>query len=356
MSHFWRLKMMLTWLAVATMTVLDASSLSAASPHAMRPERPADSPAVVRAGQDGSHLLLHLVVADVIDGRLKIARGDVRALLMEARIGYTGLAVSGRTLQVRITNPAQLEAAKTALKRVTDVAPDSRVQEMTLDSGKAGLLKFTLTDAGLKYQTSNAISQSIKVIKNRLQDLRVAGTVAQPADQDGILVQTSDIADRQTLEKILTRPGRLSFHLVDLSMPVNDAISGSPPVGSLVVYTQDDPPVPYLVENRVILSDKDVLDARPTYSGQQNDEPVVVFRFGAKGAARFKQVTTQNVGRPLAVILDDHVISAPVIREPIDGGYGQVSGNFTVREANTIAMLLRTGPLPARLTIAEEAR
>lgn len=354
MFHLWRLKMMLTWLAVATALVFDASNLFAAPPQAMRPEGLADSGMIVEASQQDG-ILLRLNVADVIEGRLKATRGDIRALLLDARIGYAGLAISDRAVQLRITDPARLDAAKAALKTITDPVADSGIQEMTLDDGGSALLKFTLTDAGLKYRNSVAITQSIEVIKNRLQDLGATSAVVQSAGKDSILVQAPSIMDQQRLRDVLIRPGRLSFQLVDLSMPVNDAISDRPPVGSVVLYTQDDPPVPYLVQNRVILSDKNLLDANANYNAQ-GGQPVVVFRLDSKGTARFKQVTTQNIGNPFAVILDDHVISAPVIREPIDGGYGQISGNFTAQEAKNIALLLRTGALPARLTIAEEAR
>jgi SecD/SecF fusion protein len=348
--------MMLAWLAVATAIVFDASSLFAASPQAVRPEQPVESPTAVQLSQqDGPHILLRLDMADMIDRRLKATRSDIRTLLMIAKIGFNGLAVSGKAVQVRITDPVQIDAAKTALTPVTAPGADGGVQEMTLDDSETGLLKFALSDVGLKHQTSITIAQCIKVIKYRLQELGVAGPVVETMDQDGILVQTSVVPDRQILGNILTRPGRMSFQLVDLSMPVRDAINGRPPVGSLVLYTQDDPPIPYLIENRVVLSDENVLNAKPNYNAQ-GDKPAVVFRLDSKGTARFRQVTTQNVGKPLAVILDDYVISAPVIREPIDDGFGQISGNFTVQEANNIALLLRTGSLPARLTIAEEAR
>ncbi|OBQ75009.1 SecDF P1 head subdomain-containing protein [Mesorhizobium erdmanii] len=356
MSHFWRLKMMLTWLAVATAIVFDASSLFAASPQVVRPAQPVGGPTVVQLNQqDGPHILLRLDMADMIDRRLRATRGDIRTLLMGAKIGFNGLAVSGKAVQVRITDPAQIDAAKTALSPITAPAADGGVREMTLDGSEPGLLNFLLSDEGLKHQTSIAIAQCIEVIKNRLQELGVAGPVVQTTDQDGILIQTAGVPDLQILGNILTRPGRLSFQLIDLSMPVMDAINGRLPVGSLVLYTQDDPPIPYLIEKRVVLSDKNVLDAKASYNAQ-GDEPVVVFRLDSKGTAWFRQITAQNVGKPFAVILDDSVISAPVIREPIDSGFGQISGNFTVQEAKNIALLLRTGPLPARLTIAEEAR
>ncbi|RUW82155.1 protein translocase subunit SecDF, partial [Mesorhizobium sp. M8A.F.Ca.ET.023.01.1.1] len=111
--------------------------------------------------------------------------------------------------------------------------------------------------------------------------------------------------------------------------------------------------VPYLIENRVIVSGENLVDAQATYNSQ-NNEPVVSFRFDSKGAARFGQATAQNVGKLFAIILDNQVISAPQIREPILGGTGQISGNFTAQSANDLAVLLRAGALPATLTVIEE--
>ncbi|HBF31778.1 protein translocase subunit SecD, partial [Rhizobium sp.] len=126
-----------------------------------------------------------------------------------------------------------------------------------------------------------------------------------------------------------------------------------PPATSDVLYGQDDASAPYLVEKRVIISGEDLVDAQASFN-QQNNEPVVTFRFDSRGAQRFAQATQQNVGRPFAIILDNRVISAPVIREPIIGGSGQISGNFSVQGANDLAVLLRAGALPATLTVVEE--
>jgi SecD/SecF fusion protein len=141
--------------------------------------------------------------------------------------------------------------------------------------------------------------------------------------------------------------------MVDQSVPVQEAIKGRPPAGDTIMYSTDNPPVPYLIENRVIVSGEDLVDAQSGFD-QRTGEAIVSFRFDNKGATRFGIASQQNVGRLFAIILDDKVISAPVIREPILGGTGQISGNFTVQSANDLAVLLRAGALPANLTIVEE--
>jgi SecD/SecF fusion protein len=334
MVHLSRLKVMLVGLALVSM-IFGEPTASASIP--------------------GAHILLRLDTDDLRNSRLEAVRDQIRTLLRDAgtRINYSGLVVSDGAVQVRIDDPGQVEAAKAALKTLLDpvAAEGGPVQEFALDDSQPGLLKFTMTDAGTNHGASAALAQSIGVIKNRLHELGIADPAIQLTDK-GILVQAPDVADLHSLAQILARPGRLSFQLVDTSMPVNDAINGRPPVGSSVLYTLDDPPVPYLVENRVLVSGDHVLDANATHEG----EPVVAFRLDSRGSERFKWATTQYVGKPFAVILDDRVISAPIIREPIKGDTGQISGGFTDLEAKTIALMMRTGALPARLTIVEDAR
>lgn len=337
MVYFSRLKIVLIGLALISM-VFGASNVSASVP--------------------GAHVLLHLDTDQVKSRRLEAMRDQIRTLLRDAapRINYNGLVVSGLTVQLRISDAAQVEAAKAALKAVVDpiAGKEGPVEEFALDDSERGLLKFTLTDAGAKYRTAAALTQSIEVIKNRLNELGVADAVVQLTD-DGILVQAPGVADLHGLAQTLARQGRLSFQLVDTSTPVNDAVNGQAPAGSTVLYTQDDPPVPYLVEDRVLVSGDSVLDAE-AIPDSSTEQFVVAFRLDSKGTQRFKWATTRNIGKPFAVILDGQVISAPIIREPIEHGTVQISGNFTAESAKELALLFRTGALPARLTILEEAR
>ena len=166
-------------------------------------------------------------------------------------------------------------------------------------------------------------------------------------------MQVPGLQDPQRLKDLIGQTAKLSFHMVDLSMPAQQAIETRPPQGARALFSIDDPPIPYLIERRALVSGENLTDAQPGFDPRTN-EPVVTFRFDATGARRFGTATQQNVGRPFAIVLDDQIISAPVIREPILGGSGQISGNFTVEEANDLAILLRAGALPAPLTILEE--
>ncbi|CDX39897.1 Protein translocase subunit SecDF [Mesorhizobium sp. ORS 3359] len=359
MLYFSRLKMILIWLAVAVTVILAAPNLFPASMLAELPSWvPKRQMTLGLDLQGGSHILLQMDQNDLIKDQLETTRDEIRTLLRDAKIQYTGLGGTGRTVQVRINDPSQVDAAKNALKPITNpvtagLFSGGSVQSMTLDDSEPGLLKFTVTDAGIKYRTSTALSQAIEVVERRVNALGTTEPIVQRQGDDRILVQVPGLQNPQRLKDIIGQTAKLTFQMVDTSVPVQDAMKNRPPPGDSVLYSQDDPPVPYLVENRVIVSGEDLSNATPTYNSQTN-EPVVSFTFNSRGATRFGQATQQNVGKPFAIVLDNQVISAPVIREPILGGTGQISGNFTAESANDLAVLLRAGALPAKLTIIEE--
>ncbi len=308
--------------------------------------------------QGGSHILLQIDQQDLINDRLEVVRDDIRSLLRDARIGYTGLTGSGQTVQVRIRDAEQVAAARTALASLTQPVSSGLfgtgvVTELSFSEPEPGLFRYQLTSEGISYRMSSALSQSIEVVSRRVNELGTTEPIIQRQGSDRILVQVPGLQDPQRLKDILGQTAKLTFQMVDQSMPVAEAIASRPPAGTTIMYSTDDPPVPYLIENRVIVSGENLVDAQASFDSRTN-EPVVSFRFDNQGATRFGQTTQQNVGRLFAIILDNEVISAPQIREPILGGSGQISGNFTVQSANDLAVLLRAGALPADLTIVEE--
>ncbi len=308
--------------------------------------------------QGGSHILLQVDRQDLANERLASTRDEIRTLLRDARVGYTGLTGAGNAVQVRIRDADQLDAARTALAPLLQPVASSlfgagSVTELALDEPEPGVLRYTLTEEGLNYRLGTALNQSIEVVGRRVNELGTTEPIIQRQGNDRILVQVPGLEDPQRLKDILGQTAKLTFQMVDQTMPVQEAIEGRPPAGSTIMYSADDPPIPYLIESRVIVSGENLVDAQASFD-QRTNEPVVSFRFDSRGAQRFGQATQQNVGKLFAIILDNQVISAPQIREPILGGTGQISGNFTVEGANDLAVLLRAGALPADLTIVEE--
>ena len=196
-----------------------------------------------------------------------------------------------------------------------------------------------------------AVADSIGVIERRLKALGVRFN-AQPQDNDRILLSLSKSADTKRVIEVAARRGRLQFRLVETNLTPEQAVRGEPPAHAEELNGRGDRRS-YLVYKRSALTSRDLVDAQATFD-VRTSEPVVSFRFSADGARRFAQLTQENVGKPFAIVLDNEVISAPIIREPILGGSGQISGNFTVQSANDLAILLRSGELPGRLTVIEQ--
>ncbi|ESR23554.1 protein translocase subunit SecD [Lutibaculum baratangense] len=307
--------------------------------------------------QGGSHILLGVDTQAVVGERLATLRDDVRDTLRQARIGYTGLGVEGNRVQVRVRDQESFDEARRRLRElaapVGSLFGDTSGNDIEVSSGDGGLLFVQLTEAGLNQRVSSAVEQSIEIVRRRIDELGTTEPTIQRQGLDRILVQVPGLQDPARLKALIGQTAKLTFHLVDVNTPVNDALQGRVPPDSEILYTQDDPPQPVLVEKRVMVSGENLVDAQPGFDSRTN-EPVVSFRFDTSGAQRFGRVTQQNVGRPFAIILDNEVISAPVIREPILGGSGQISGDFTVETANDLAILLRAGALPAPLDILEE--
>jgi SecD/SecF fusion protein len=308
--------------------------------------------------QGGSHILLQVERDDLIAERLATTRDDVRRILRDAKIEYTGLSGSGTQVKVTVPDAEKLEDARAKLGELTlpvsaSMFSSGSVSEIALSETQPGQFVLSLTDDGIRYRIASAATQSLEVIGRRVNELGTTEPTIQRQGDDRILVQVPGLEDPERLKDILGQTAKLTFQMVDESNSVQDAINGRPPAGSEIMYSQDEPPVPYLIESRVIVSGENLVDAQASFE-QTTNEPVVSFRFDTKGSQRFAQATQQNVGRPFAIVLDKQVISAPVIREPILGGSGQISGNFSVESANDLAVLLRAGALPATLTVIEE--
>ncbi|MBE0693677.1 MAG: protein translocase subunit SecDF [Aquamicrobium sp.] len=359
MLHFSRWKTVSIWFVVFLAVIVSVPNLLPQSTLAALPDwLPKRQMTLGLDLQGGSHILLQVDRNDLIHDRLETARDDIRVALREARVGYTGLSGTGRTVQVRVRDAEQVAAAKAALASLTQPVSSGlfgtgSVVELTMDEPEPGLLRFTLTEEGINYRVGTAVNQSVEVVNRRVNELGTTEPIIQRQGADRILVQVPGLDDPQRLKDILGQTAKLTFQMVDQSMPVEEALQGRPPAGTTVMYSNDEPPVPYIIENRVIVSGENLVDAQASFD-QRTNEPVVSFRFDNQGATRFGQATQQNVGRLFAIILDNHVISAPRINEPILGGSGQISGNFTVQTANDLAVLLRAGALPADLTIIEE--
>ena len=306
--------------------------------------------------QGGSHILLEVDTKAVRKEMLETLRDDVRRVLREARIGYTGLVVRGNSVEVRIREGQNAGQAGEKLRTLSQPlggilsATGHRTVDITNDGS---LYKLTLTEPAIVERVRQAVDQSIEIISRRINQLGTVEPLIQREGTDRILVQVPGLQDPTRLKRLLGKTAKLDFRMVDTNVSQQQIAQGQVPADDEVLYSQSEPKVPYAVEKRVLVSGADLTDAQPGFD-PRTSEPIVSFRFNTAGARRFAEVTQNNVGKPFAIVLDNQVISAPVIREPILGGSGQISGNFTVQSANDLAILLRAGALPAPLTIIEE--
>ncbi len=294
----------------------------------------------------GSHLLLEVAVDAVIKEQVEALVDSMRAELRKAKIRYGGLGVEGSIAKVSIRDADKTEMARDLLRKLE---PDS-----TTDVDGA-TIRIQVTDPAINDRRSAAIQQSLEIVRRRIDETGVREPTIQRQGADRILLQVPGVEDPERLKALIGKTAKMTFHLVDPRSASRD-IARTPP-GSRWLPTEtigaDGKPEKMLIKKRVMVSGDALVDAQPSFD-QRSNEPVVSFRFNASGAKKFGAVTSANVNQPFAIVLDGRVVSAPVIREPILGGSGQISGNFTVQGANDLALLLRAGALPAPLTILEE--
>jgi preprotein translocase subunit SecD len=219
------------------------------------------------------------------------------------------------------------------------------------DSGD-GAIRLAPTDAASAARLNELVEDSIAMIEQRLKDSGVKLVSVVPDGTDRIRIFLPDVTDPERITAIFARKVKVSFRPIDASMSPEQAQSGTPAEGTEVLLGFKDKR-PYLVAKESVLDGEDINYAAPGFAAGTKD-PVASFRFNGRGTRRLAHVTEENVGRSFAIVLDDKVISAPVIREPITGGSVQISGNFTLEEANSVAMLLRAGALPGHLTLVEQ--
>jgi len=297
----------------------------------------------------GSYLLLEVDVAAAQRDRLNSIIDTVRNTLRDTKIGYTGLTVEGDAIIFTIRDADRIDDARQALAKLD---PELTVE---IASDGSGTMKFGTV--ATETRRSQAVEQSIEIIRRRIDETGTKEPTIQRQGQDRILVELPGVDNPQRIKELLGRTAKLTFQLVDSAVTVDEARRGRLPPGDEILSAEEgrgnrgSGATAYVVKKRVMVGGDTLTDAQATF---QQNEPVVSFKFDAAGARRFGDATRENVGKPFAIVLDNKVISAPVIREPILGGSGIISGSFTVQSASDLALLLRAGALPAPITILEE--
>jgi preprotein translocase subunit SecD len=300
--------------------------------------------------QGGSHLLLEVDTAAVIRELMEALVDSLRAELRKERIGYDRLGVEGLSVGVTIQEPGRSGEVRTLLRTL---APDTEVR-IEAD----GRMVVALSEAAIRDRQRSSVAKTVEIVRRRIDETGVREPTIVPQGNDRILVQLPGISDPEQMKRLLGKTAKMTFHLIDDQSTVVEAMAGRVPPGSVLLPFDKERdaqgrPQMALVKKRVVVSGENLVDAQPTFD-QQTNLPIVSFRFDTVGAKRFGDVTSKNVGKQLAIVLDGRVISAPVIRDAILGGSGIITGAFTVQQSNELSLLLRAGALPAPLTILEE--
>lgn len=310
--------------------------------------------------QGGAHLLLEVDVAAVTKERLEGLLDEVRNVMRETRIGYTNLGIEGDSVRFRVREIADVAKTRETLRPLsrplTNAVLGTSSRDVNIELTDDGQARLTLSPEAIEARRSAAVDQSLEIVRRRVDETGTKEPTIQRQGTNRILVQLPGEQDPEQIKRLLGQTAKLTFRLVDTT-----AVPGAPvapgsemlPTDARATGGTGAGPQQIAVRRQIMVSGENLVDAQPGFD-QQTGQPVVNFRFDSAGGRRFGQVTTENVGKPFAIVLDGKVISAPVIRQAIIGGSGQISGGFGVQEANDLAVLLRAGALPAPLNVLEE--
>ena len=304
----------------------------------------------------GSHLLLQVNREGIVAERIKELRRDARSKLANEN-GIGNIITTGAdSITIELTDPTQRAAADTALQTLQNTISSSLfavggVPELAFSDTADGKIVITLTPEGVEERMSSLVSQSMEVIRKRIDELGTTEPSIQRQGTDRVLVQVPGFGDSTRLKDIISRTARLTFHLVHPTISAAQAEAQGIPVGYMILPSADGGNE--LLNENVELGGESLVDSQPAFD-QQTSRSVVTFKFDTRGAIVFGEITSKNVGKRFAIVLDNQVVTAPVIQQAITGGSGQISGSFDAQSANDLAVLLRAGALPASLDVVEE--
>lgn len=340
------------WAMIATVIVALLGVVYAAPNFLLTNEEAAEASGVLPAKkmnlgldlQGGASLLLDVEVEVAVRDMLEAVESSVRRELRDDRVGYTRLRVENGAIRFSLRNSADADNVRDQLRNIEEGF------ELTVENDTNFAL--TMTEDAERERIRNALEQSIEIVRRRVDETGVSEPTIQRQGERRILVQLPGIKDPERIKRLIGQTAKLTFHLVDESASLQDALNGRIPPGSQLLFgPEEEGRIPYVVRRIVEVGGDRLVDAQPSF---QDGQPIVSFRFDTAGGRLFGDLTQNNVGVRLAIVLDREVVSAPVIRSPILGGSGIITGQFSVQEVNDLSLVLRAGALPAPLAILEE--
>jgi len=313
--------------------------------------------ALVNLGLDlrgGAHLLAEVRVEDVYKTRIDAMWPEVRDSLRDLRdqVGAVRRAPSpDDVLRVTISNPAGMAAALEAVRGLgSSVVTLTGAGQSTTDvTAEGNDIVVQLSEAEKQATDGRTLQQSLEIIRRRVDEVGTREPTIQRQGEDRVLIQVPGIGSASELKALIGTTAKLTFNAV-ISRTTDAGATAGP--RNMLVPSIDEPGVYYIVEETPVVSGEELVDSQPSFD--QNNRPAVSFRFDTTGARKFGDYTAANIGAPFAIVLDNEVISAPVIQSHIPGGSGIITGSFSVEESTQLAVLLRAGALPAEMDFLEE--
>ena len=358
MLDFPRWKVVSIW---ALLAVLVALAIPSFLPERITAGWPVRAPRI-NLGLDlagGSYLLLEADTNDVANTRVELMREQVQTEMRRQtpRIEIGEISSRGGQLSFLLRDPTQVDAARERLTQIAGSGAGMTGQrEWDISVVDSSRFVLTPTAAGLAQAVDRAMQDATEVVRRRIDELGTREPTIIRQGSNRIVVQVPGLQNPQALKDLLGKTAKLEFKLVDTTADPQALLKGQAPIGSQILpYPNNPSGVPLIaVKRQAILTGDMLSDARQEFDSQTN-APQVAITFDSQGGRRFATVTQQNVNKPFAIILDNSVISAPNINEPILGGRAQISGSFTTDSANQLAIALRSGKLPVALKVVEES-
>ncbi len=301
--------------------------------------------------QGGSYLLLEVDTEALKRERLSNLVEDIRIRLRDNQVNFGELGAVGDGITVRVTDPGQMQAAQRELDQLAQIDPQTGQRDLNVRRSGDRLV-LTLSQAALVRQGIDAVDQSIEIIRRRVDALGTKEASITKQGRNRIVVQAPGESDPDKLKRVIGQTAKLTFQMVDEAVTPEEAAGGRLPPEDVLLPYEEEGQGQIVVKRRALVTGEMLLDARDGFD--EAGRSIVNFRFNNQGTRRFGDATQANVGKRFAIVLDNRVVSAPVINEPILLGQGQISGNFTPESAKELGLVLRSGALPAPLNVEDQ--
>jgi preprotein translocase subunit SecD len=295
--------------------------------------------------QGGSHLLYEVDMNAVAKGRMDGVLDELRPELQKAKIGWTNIAIEGDHITLTLRDPNDQTRVDAALKQVDPGL-------VVLPPSGDGSLKINFTPQAIEARKRQILEDSVETIRKRIDQTGTKEPTILREGDDRVVVQLPGINDPERVKKIIGTTAKMTFRMVDATASIEDAKRGKLQGEEYLPYDPSNGrPGGVVVKTRVAVDGGNLVDSQPSF---HDNQPIVTIKFDSVGGHRFDELTRANIGKQFAIVLDNKVLSDPVIQSAIPGGSGEISGNFTTKSATDLALLLRAGALPAPLKIIEE--